>query len=67
MDFPAVKYISPVEYLAIEVNAETKHEYVDCKMVAMASATESHNRIVANQIGEIHSFLKDKSRARPGV
>lgn len=58
MAFPAFDYISPSEYLAREINAATKHEYFDGKVVAMAGATENHNRIVANLIGELHNFLK---------
>lgn len=60
MAFSAFDYISPGEYLTIEINATTKHEYFDGKVVAMAGASESHNRIVANLIGELHNFLKDK-------
>ena len=60
MAYPAGKQVSPQEYLEIEINAEDKHEYFDGQVVAMAGATEIHNRIVANLIGELHNFLKDK-------
>jgi len=62
MVYPAGKYISPEEYLELEINAEEKHEYFDGKILAMAGATEAHNRIVANLIGEVHNFLKGKDR-----
>ena len=60
MAFPADKHISPEEYLEIEINAQDKHEYSDGQVIAIAGATENHNRIVANLIGELHSFLKGK-------
>jgi len=57
---PAGKYISPEEYLEMETDAGEKHEYFDGHIFAMAGATEAHNRIVANLIGELHNFLKGK-------
>jgi len=60
MAYPAGTYISPEEYLQMEINAEEKHEYFDGQIIAMAGATENHNRIVANLIGELHNYLKDK-------
>lgn len=60
MAFPAGKHISPEEYLEIEINAIEKHEYFDGQVIAMAGATENHNRIVANLIGELHNFLKGR-------
>jgi len=58
MAYPAGKYISKEEYLELEVQAGDKHEYFDGQVVAMAGATEAHNRIVANLIGELHKLLK---------
>ena len=60
MAYPATKFISPEEYLEAERTAFEKHEYFRGEVVAMAGATERHNRIVANLIGEIHAFLKGK-------
>lgn len=61
MASPAVKYITPEEYLEAEVLAFEKHEYFEGHIVAMAGAREAHNRVVANLIGEAHQFLKGKS------
>lgn len=60
MAIPANKHTTPELYLQMEVNADEKHEFFDGEVVAMAGASESHNRIVANLIGEIHSHLKGK-------
>lgn len=61
MASPAVKYVSVDEYLQMEEAAEAKHEYVNGNIVAMAGATEVHNRIVANLMREAGGFLKGKS------
>lgn len=60
MASPAVEYVSVEDYLLLEEAAEEKHEYVGGNIVAMAGATEEHNRIVANLIREVGSFLKGK-------
>src|ERR1043165_3644383 len=65
MAAPALKHISAnrislEEYLRMEEAAETKHEFVDGDVVAMAGATEEHNRIVGSLLREIGSFLKGK-------
>lgn len=68
MGAPAIKYVSPQEYLMLERTSPTKHEYLDGKMVAMAGASLAHNDIVANLIGSIHTFLKGKPcRIRPSA
>jgi len=58
MGAPAIKYISPQEYLQMERASDTKHEYLDGEVVAMAGASLAHNDIVANLIGAINPFLK---------
>jgi Uma2 family endonuclease len=60
MAYPVLKYVSPEEYLAMEVNSVDKHEYFNGEIVAMAGNTQNHNRIVNNLIGELHGFLKGK-------
>ncbi len=42
------RYITPVEYLAIERAAETKSEYFDGQMFAMAGASRKHSLIVSD-------------------
>lgn len=41
-------FISEADYLAGEKIAETKHEYIDGEIFAMAGASASHNRISLN-------------------
>lgn len=38
-------YISPEEYLRMERQSETKHEYLHGEVFAMAGASEKHNLI----------------------
>jgi Uma2 family endonuclease len=60
MAAPVVEYISVEEYFLLEEAAPEKHEYLEGKVIAMAGATEEHNRIVGNVMREIGSFLKGK-------
>jgi Uma2 family endonuclease len=60
MGSPALKTISVEDYLRMEETAETKHEYVDGDIVAMAGATREHNEIVSNLIRELCGCLKGK-------
>lgn len=55
------KFISKEEYLDREAVAETKSEYHNGKIVAMAGAQEIHNRIVGNLMGELYACLKSKN------
>lgn len=50
--------LTPEEFLAGERVAETKHEYVGGEVYAMAGASEPHNLIVGNVIGELQPRLK---------
>jgi Uma2 family endonuclease len=56
---PAAK-ITPQEYLALERQSEIKSEYWNGEMFAMAGATEAHNLIVANVVGEVRTQLKGR-------
>jgi Uma2 family endonuclease len=51
---------TPAEYLAAERSSPLKHEYCDGEMFAMAGATEAHNLIVANVVGELRSALRQR-------
>jgi Uma2 family endonuclease len=55
----AKHHFTPEEYLAFERASDTKHEYIDGFIYAMAGGSPPHNRICFNTIGEIHAQLKD--------
>jgi Uma2 family endonuclease len=50
--------LTEAEYLEIERRSETKHEFVDGMMVAMAGASPMHVLLVTNLVGELGSQLK---------
>ena len=51
MGVAAVRHwMSPQEYLAGELTAEVKHEYVDGEVFAMVGASRRHSRIIHNLI-----------------
>ena len=41
-------HILPVEYLALDRQAETRSEYIDGEMIAMSGASMRHNMITSN-------------------
>jgi len=49
---------SPADYLALERSAESKSEYIDGVIVAMAGASHEHSLIAANLIGELRTALR---------
>jgi Uma2 family endonuclease len=48
------------EYLAIERDVETKHEFYRGEMFAMAGASRQHNRITVNVSAVLHEQLKTR-------
>jgi Uma2 family endonuclease len=60
MGYPAFKYISPEEYLSIEIRAHLKHEYFEGRIYDMAGASFDHNFIVSNITGKLNIFLDGK-------
>jgi Uma2 family endonuclease len=52
--------LSEDEYLARERASETKHEYVNGELVAMAGASRRHNLIAANVAASLASRLRDR-------
>jgi len=55
---PAHKEISVEDYLKGELLSETKHEYIDGEVYAMAGASESHNLLSSNLLTELKNQLK---------
>ena len=55
---PALKPISPAEYLELDRAAATRSEYFFGEVIAMSGANGPHNFIVSNIIGETRAALK---------
>ncbi len=57
----ALKTISPNEYLRRERAAQTKSEFFQGEMFAMAGGSATHSLISANFLGEVRQALKQKN------
>ena len=55
------KRLSIGEYLALECQAETKHEYYQGEVFAMSGASTRHNILFSNLFGDLAFKLKGKS------
>lgn len=60
MSQPAIKYVTPAEYLAFEREAEDRHEYYKGEIYLMSGASFKHNVIEDNVRVLIGSYLKGK-------
>ncbi len=54
------RLLTPEEYLAFERASETRHEYFDGQLSAMAGESPNHSRICVNLAGEIRAQLKGR-------
>jgi Uma2 family endonuclease len=52
--------VSVEDYLAEELRAESRHEYLGGLVYALAGASEEHNVIAANLMGMLHAQLRGK-------
>ncbi|MGB7760729.1 MAG: Uma2 family endonuclease [Bryobacteraceae bacterium] len=60
-------FLTPEQYLAIERQAESKSEYYQGEMFAMAGAGLAHNVLVANLVAGLHTQLRSRPcRVLPG-
>ena len=64
MSTAATRRLTEEEYLAIERASESKHEYFDGEVFAMAGASLPHNRIVGNILSTLDRRLRG-SRCEP--
>ncbi len=55
------RYFTPEEYLALEVKADYKSQYVVGEIYAMSGAQSSHVLIQCNLIGELRNLFRGKS------
>lgn len=56
---PKPKILSVDEYLNFEQSSDTKNEFIDGKIYAMAGASANHERISVNVLSEFRSHLKN--------
>ncbi|NJL21247.1 MAG: Uma2 family endonuclease [Leptolyngbyaceae cyanobacterium SM1_3_5] len=52
------RYYSPEEYLALEVNAEERHIYIDGEIIETPGGTPNHNKIAGNLSAALNFALK---------
>ena len=57
---PTLHRLTEAEYLEIERAADSKSEFFDGEMFAMAGGTPRHSLIATNIAGELRSILKGK-------
>ena len=55
-----IERFTPNEYLAMERAAQYKSEYIDGEIIAMVGASEPHNLIVTNIVGELSVQLRGR-------
>ncbi len=60
MSWRPTTLLSPAEYLELERKAETKSEYFEGEMFAMAGASRRHGLIVVNVAAELRRQLKGR-------
>jgi len=54
-----INYVTKTEYLELEENSDSKHEYIDGQVIAMSGASSSHRRISGNIFTQISNHLHD--------
>jgi len=54
-----VPYLSETDYLAMELNSQERHEYVDGAIFAMTGASRAHNQIGINLVSILHTHVKN--------
>jgi Uma2 family endonuclease len=60
MSTSPTRVFSPAEYLALERELPTKHEYCYGEMFAMSGASRKHNQLTFNLAGLLYSQVKDR-------
>lgn len=58
-NYKQLHHYTEAEYLEFEENSESKHEYFEGEIFAMAGASKSHQRIISNLVINIGAHLKD--------
>lgn len=58
---PQWSNVSEADYLAGELTAEIRHEFIGGEIYAMAGGNNRHNLIATNAVGILHSLLRGNS------
>jgi Uma2 family endonuclease len=53
-----LNFLTEQDYLAFELSAEQRHEYVEGQIYAMARGSERHNRIAGNVFFQLRSVTR---------
>ncbi len=56
--FPQQNYITPEEYLQLELHSDVKHEYIDGYVYAMAGASDSHVTVSGNLFALLRNHVR---------
>jgi Uma2 family endonuclease len=51
------------KYFEQEIQSQTRHEYLDGKIIAMTGGTPTHNRIISNLLVALYTALKNQPYA----
>ncbi len=51
-------YVSPEEYLELEINSEERHEYINGEIITVSGGTPNHNTITGNFYAALNFALK---------
>ncbi|MGL5193655.1 MAG: Uma2 family endonuclease [Chroococcales cyanobacterium] len=51
-------FLTPEQYLELEIKSPIKHEYIEGEVLAMAGTTDTHNTIAGNLFALIRSHLR---------
>jgi Uma2 family endonuclease len=51
------------QYFEQEIQSQTRHEYLDGKIIAMTGGTPTHNRIISNLLVALYTGLKNQPYA----
>jgi Uma2 family endonuclease len=62
MEALARRFLTEDEYLALEAEAEERHEFVNGEMIAMSGGSHAHSTIAANLARELGNRLRAKDR-----
>jgi len=61
MSAPIPNFVTPVEYLELERQCETRNEYIAGRMFAKSGSNHRHNLIVGNLLVQLSSQMRGRA------